>query len=62
MGGIALSRKEYLLQIISEIYLAVWEGYPILVLGLCSMTTRSQKGVRREGMLQEDMRKGGLEL
>ena len=62
MDGKALSRKEYLLRIISEIYLAVWEECPILVLGLCSMTTRLKKGVQREGTLQEDTRKGGLDV
>ena len=62
MGGIVLLRKGSLLQIILGTYSVVWEGRLILVLGLCSMTIRSKRGVQKEGTAQEDMHKSGLIL
>ena len=57
MGGIVPLRKGSQRQITSGIYSVVWEGSLILVLGLCSMTTQSKRGVQKEGTAQEDMHK-----
>ena len=62
MGGIVPLRKGSLLRIILGIYSVVWEGSLILVLGLCSMTTQSKRGVQKEGTVHEDMHKNLLIL
>ena len=62
MAGVVLLRKGSLLQITSVIYSAVWAVYLILVLGPCSMITRSKREVRREGMLREDMHESSPNL
>ena len=62
MAGIVLLPKGSLLKTILGIYLVVWEGSPISVLGLCSMTIQSKRGVQKEGTAQEDMHKSRLIL
>lgn len=62
MSGKVLLRRGSLLEITLVIYSAVWEVFLILVLGLCSMMTRSKKEVRREETQRGDTHESGANL